>query len=436
MTHSGSLSEENFKETVKASFPLVDHGDIVIVADGSIVGRLGNFGPLNFSQNNKSVVWKGSFYDLGGYANMNREICLRLLHRGFAVKTEILKTAPQVDAVTMGMINALGAVRLPNENSCPLIIGFTPMPVQARGRRVIFYTMMETQGLHPSFVDRCNKHATEIWVPCKFYLDVFKEYGIVKPTHLLPLGVNEKIYHPAAKEPALRYEDILEDKIVDHLPKKFRFMSLFGWSYRKGPDALCRSFIKEFDAGDDACLVIYSRYAGGSGEKQKEHVRNEIRQYYKEIGKERPPSIFYCGDPIPISDLPGCFAAANCFVFCSRGEGFGLPVVEAGACEIPVISTYNTAMTEYLDDDVAFLVRSEEVATANDKLTWITEYYRDQLFPVLGDKEVAEIGRLMRLVCSSKKEADGKAAKFKERILKSYTWDVCADRVVERLQMK
>lgn len=433
MSHSGGLSESNFKQTVAATFPNFNPEDIVIVADGVISSNV-PIGVPKIPRSIQSVIWKGSFFDLGGYANMNREISMRLLQRGFQVKLEPLKTAPQADPATMGMINAMAAIKIHNEHSCPLVIGFTPMPVNARGRRVIFYTMMETQGLHAEFADRCNKFASEIWVPCKFYMDVFKKGNIVKPIHLMPLGVNDKIYTPDAKEPDLQYEEMPTGNIVDKLPNKFRFISLFGWSYRKGPDVLCRSFLKEFSAEDDVCLVIYSRYAGGAGEAQKNHVRNEIREYYREIGKSNPPPIYYHGDIIPIPDLPGCFAAADAFVFCSRGEGFGLPVVEAGACGIPVISTYNTAMTEYLDDDVAFLVRSEEYAPANDKLTWITEFYRDQLFPVLDDKAIDEFGRLMRLVYSSPEEAEKRAIAFRERILKQYTWDACADRVAARLK--
>lgn len=432
MSHDGSMSEQGFLQTISSAFPDIPPDDVVIVRDGEIMGKQA-IGHRPLISSKRSIVYKGSFLDLGGYANLNREISMRLLQRGFAVKLDVLKTAPQVDPATMSIINALSSIKLDNEKSCPIIVGFTPMPVQGRGRRVIFFTMMETQGLHHEFADRCNKFSTEIWVPCKFYLDVFKKAGICKPMHLIPLGVNEKIYVPGAKEPFAKYEEMPSGKIVEKLPNKFRFISLFGYSYRKGPDALCRSFLREFDASEDVCLVIYSRYMGGSGEPQKEYVRNEIRNYYKEISGKNPPAIYYCGDPFEINALPGIYAAADCFVFCSRGEGFGLPVCEAGACGIPVISTYNTAMTEYLDHEVAYLVESDEYATANDKLTWITEYYQDQLFPVLGDKAIAEFSRHMRHVFTRPEEAEIKAANFRDRILKEYTWDHAADRVARRL---
>lgn len=432
MTHSGSMSEESFKQTVLSMFPQYVPSDIAIICDGNI-SQLRNRAGSGPAPTGRSVIWKGSFSDLGGYANMNREICLRLGHHGISVKVDILKTGWAVDPMTTNLLRALETTKLKDEASCPMVVGFTPMSIRSRRKALVFYTMMETQGLHKEFVNRCNEHATELWVPCKFYLDVFKANGISKPVKLMPLGVNHHIYVPGTPEPRLSYEAMPTGQKVQTLPKSFRFMSLFGWSYRKGPDVLCRSFLKEFSTKDDVCLVIYSRYAGSSMEQHKDTIRKEIREYYKESGPDAPP-IYYCGDHIPIQDLPGCYAAANAFVFCSRGEGFGLPVVEAGACGLPVISAYNTAMTQYLDEDTAFLVSPEGVAPANDKLTWITEYYRDQDFAVYGDKSIAEFGGLMRLVYRNPQEAAEKAKKLRERILNEYTWDVATSRVASRLK--
>lgn len=427
LSNSGNLPPDAFRKMVAGMFPQVEAEDIHIDDGKSPLESLGR-PPAK----GRSVVWKGSYTDLGGYASMNREICLRLIHHGIQAKPEMLRTPPQIDPTTKAILNAMASIRVPE--SSPLVIGFTPMPVEKRGRKVVFYTMMETQSLHPEFVSRCNVHADELWIPCKFYIDVFRSSGVCKPMRLMPLGVNHHLYTPDAKEPRLRYDDVLSGRSVFELPDKFRFMSLFGWSYRKGPDVLCRSFIREFSGKEDACLVIYSRYACSSAEQHQEKVREEIRSYYRDVAKNDPPPIFYCGEEIPITDLPGCYAASDCFVFCSRGEGFGLPVIEAGACGVPVISTYNTAMTEYLDDDVSGLVRCDDVSTADDKLTWISEFYRGQKFPVLGEPQVLEFQRLMRLAYNQDEGVRQRASNFSKRITQEYTWDRCAERVARRLK--
>jgi glycosyltransferase involved in cell wall biosynthesis len=329
------------------------------------------------------------------------------------------------------------SANLEDEKMATLVVGFTPMGVRpVSGRRTVFYTMMETQGLHESFVQRCNDGATEVWVPCEFYADVFLNAGITKPIHVLPLGVNHNLYVPGAKEPRLSYVEFPSGETVSELPDAFRFMSLFGWSHRKGPDVLCKAFLSAFDGGDDAILVIHSRYMASSAPQHNTYIHDEIRKYYKEAGK-RPPRIYHCGQEIPISRLPGCYAASDCFVFCSRGEGFALPVIEAGACGVPVISAFHTGMTQYLDEDVSYLVKPGQYGTANDALTWITEYYRDQDFAILEEEETNEFARLMRHVYKDDSgEVWGKAEAFRSRILESYTWDGCAKRVAEMLTQR
>jgi glycosyltransferase involved in cell wall biosynthesis len=61
----------------------------------------------------------------------------------------------------------------------------------------------------------------------------------------------------------------------------------------------------------------------------------------------------------PEADLPRLYAGADCFLFASLNEGFGLPPLEAMACGAPVVSSCVTSLPE-ICGDAAFLVEPTE----------------------------------------------------------------------------
>jgi glycosyltransferase involved in cell wall biosynthesis len=57
---------------------------------------------------------------------------------------------------------------------------------------------------------------------------------------------------------------------------------------------------------------------------------------------------------LPFGDLPGFLGGATVVAFPSRGEGFGLPVLEAMACGAPVLTTHCTSLPEVGGEAVAY----------------------------------------------------------------------------------
>jgi len=68
-----------------------------------------------------------------------------------------------------------------------------------------------------------------------------------------------------------------------------------------------------------------------------------------------PPHLRLCRPGyLPFADLPGFLGGALVAAFPSRGEGFGLPVLEAMACGVPVLTTQRTSLPEVGGEAVAY----------------------------------------------------------------------------------
>lgn len=90
---------------------------------------------------------------------------------------------------------------------------------------------------------------------------------------------------------------------------------------------------------------------------------------------------------LPHTALNQYYSSANVLVFPSLVEGFGLVLLEAMACGIPVITTPNTAGPDILTDGVeGFIVPIRNVEALQEKLEWC---YRHP-------QELAEMGKAAR----------------------------------------
>lgn len=379
------------------------------------------------------VWWWGTFINAGGYANMNRSLVFRMHNYHIIPKTEVVPAISQISQTGQYYVQKYSSFDFRRLRNYPRIYGFGPGPHPRHSGRSIFYTMMETETLHPQFRDLCNGYADEIWVPSKHNLKMFQKYGVKKPIHLMPLGIDEVVYgkNPDAPIGVINnpscFADILGKPSKEGI-NSFRFMTLFGWSLRKGTDILLKSFVKAFNGSDNVALIIASTHVG------PDIVKTDAIKYAKEVRNSDYPQVLFYPHVTPEAQMPSVYRMGHAFIHTSRGEGFSLPQIEAAACGLPVISCNNTGMGEYLTDDNSFMITNDKQQLCLPEMHWISHYYHGQQFPKLGEDQIDQAVNHMHYVINNYNEALVKGKRLKHLVFEKYTWDIAAKRVATRIE--
>ena len=149
-------------------------------------------------------------------------------------------------------------------------------------------------------------------------------------------GVDHSLFHRPSPEQVRAVSDRLG------LHGKPYVAYLGGLEPRKNVPALITGWAAAVtDLPDPPALVL----AGGSG--WSEEVDDVVAEVPAHLRLVRPGYLRF-------SDLPGYLGGALVVAYPSRGEGFGLPVLEAMACAAPVLTTHRTSLPEVGGDAVAY----------------------------------------------------------------------------------
>jgi glycosyltransferase involved in cell wall biosynthesis len=127
---------------------------------------------------------------------------------------------------------------------------------------------------------------------------------------------------------------------------------------RKNLRRLLSAYAKVKKGGADGKLVLVGK---------KDWMSGNIQTHVKSL--ELQDSVIFTGY-VPSADLPVLYNAAEAFVYPSVFEGFGLPVIEAMACGLPVLTSYGSSLEE-VAGNAALLVdpmSEESIAQGLDKL--------------------------------------------------------------------
>jgi phosphatidylinositol alpha-1,6-mannosyltransferase len=171
---------------------------------------------------------------------------------------------------------------------------------------------------------------------------------------------------------------------------------------RKGFDLLIGAMPRVLAQRPDARLVL-----GGEGPEEQ-----SLRALARRLNVER--AVLFIGR-IPGEALVPHYGMADVFAMPSRQgardvEGFGIVLVEAGACEVPVVATRTGGIVDAVaDGDTGLLVAQED--------------------------EAALAAAILRLL-DNPAEAARMGARARERVLAGLTWEATGDRFLDLMRAR
>jgi glycosyltransferase involved in cell wall biosynthesis len=167
----------------------------------------------------------------------------------------------------------------------------------------------------------------DIWIPSEWGRKVAVDQGInADKITVVHEGVNPNLYHPYLIPPS----------------DKFRFLLIGKYEQRKSIDESIEAFAMTYGNNPDVELVIKSDFF-------RNHIEKKQALEYK-IASMRVNNIHLVWGYQTQNQLANLYRSANVFLFPTKAEGWGLPLIEAAATGLPLVTTFHSGQTEFLQD--------------------------------------------------------------------------------------
>lgn len=305
----------------------------------------------------------------------------------------------------------------------------------------IVYTMIESYSLYPNYWQIMDGCYDRFIVPTNFVKDVFSQYVEEERIDVVPLGVDLDKLHPnIERNQEINFKLVNTEndvfQFVNQKPSGFRFLYQGRFSHRKGSDLILKAFCEGFSAADDVSLVLFTIPEIKS---YHESLNKNINGILSKYSHKSLAPIYLIDYTYPEDKKSLPYSWGDCFVFPSRGEGFGLPPLEAAACGLPLICSNNSGLSDFIDDSVATVIPYDIIdhignfkqREYNGKYPeWGHDCFYDHMneacYPIMNSPEVIhDIADKMRYVYEnhSSKEITDKVDRMIHRIHDNYTWD-------------
>lgn len=366
-----------------------------------------------------NVKYVGAARDYSGYGEAARHDIMALLTSGVNVTSKIPRFTGEI-ADFGWLIEQINKTE-GKEISYDIVILHTTPNVypqfMEKGKYHIARVFWETDKLPKDFAD-CVKLCNEVWTGSEFNAQAIRNAGIDKPIYIIPEAITTDLDTSLIKPYTVAHKD------------DYKFYSIFEWTQRKNPDALLEAFWREFEDTEGVSLTIKT-YLDNFDREKKMEIDEYIWMNKAKLGLKRYAPVYLYRNIMDRDQVYRFHQTFDCFVSAHRGEGWGIPQMEALILNKPVISTNCGGIHEFLvDKEDALLVPYTLVPLLSNNRN--TQWYTgDQKW---AEVDINELRQDLRFVYNNKEKAKTIGIQGGKTARKKFSFQSVGFQMAERLK--
>lgn len=359
----------------------------------------------------KKIIWDGPIGYNNGYGNASSWFML-----GLNKLTNLYVIASKWQGTDLSFIPKELEKILDRETEIIDSFYVKCFPASEFGTRIaeryIGYTMLEASRIPDSWVKNINENCERVIVPCTHQKQAFIDSGVKRDVKVIPLGLDVSLF-PEVKIPK-------DDEFI--------FGTMGTLTYRKGTDVLVKAFQKAFPKKEYPNVGLYIKTIPVGGIAHAWFADGDLLRNDERI-RLNTQSLS------PTELITEFFEKINCFVFPTRGEGFGLPPLEAMCVGLPTISTNWSGTGDFTKPDVAYPLDYKIVDVPRGDYRGYPEGLQADGMQ-WAEPSVDHLIEIMREIYKDKKKAYAKGKKARKFVLENYNNVAVSQQLVDYLDAK
>ena len=278
-----------------------------------------------------------------------------------------------------------------------------------RGRNIQWVVFESTR--IPATIRPAIQGADQVWVPSAWGHSVLTAHGIhADRIRIVPEGVDGARFHAHGRRPRTA-------------ARPFRFLTVGKYEQRKGIDLTIEAFAQVFGNQAQAELVIKSNYFTNHREKH-----SELQGKISDLGLNNVTLLWGEMTEAQLADL---YRACDVFVLPTRAEGWGLPLIEAVAAGLPIITTMHSGHMEFLQHVTDSVLPVAHVIARIDCPEYCSYYPApDNDWGVWARPDVASLVTCMQQALQQEHRLYDRAQRNSKIIRERFSWSQSAEQAL------